>query len=108
MKKQVLVRMKSSNAFMNLMQTKSLDAITLKKYLPISGWIFSTWHFLLNIYKNTGRIILKLKGCIKPMLFFILFGCNFVLKYTGDQQQKAEHHVCEHPVKSVASNALSL
>ena len=29
-------------------------------YLPISNWTLPTLHLLLNIYKNTGRIILKL------------------------------------------------
>ena len=79
-------------------------------YLPISNWTFSTSHLLLNIYKNTGRIILKFQGYKKTMLFFILFGCNFVLKICRGPaiSLKAEHHVCMHPVKSVASNALSL
>ena len=58
--KRVLVRLKSSNAFVILIQTKSVDAITLIKYLAISSWTLSTWNLLLNIYKITGRIIMKL------------------------------------------------
>ena len=40
---------------------EEFSLIVLKvHYLPISNWALLTFHLLLNIYKNTGKTILKL------------------------------------------------
>ena len=73
--------------------------------LPISNWTLLTLHFLLNIYKNTWKPLSQNFRGIKTMIFLVIL----FKKYTGDQQQieeQREHHVCEYPVKFIASNAL--
>ena len=63
------------NLFINTFHdlTIPLDRCIFIHYLPISNWTLSTTHFLLNIYKNTGRIILKLQGCKDSVIFHIVW-----------------------------------
>ena len=73
-----------------------------------------TGHFRLCIFcwistKIQEELSWNFRG-VQTMLFLIFFSCSFVLKiYRGPATNwKKEHHVCKHPVKPVASNALSL
>ena len=78
-------------------------------YLPISNWRLLTLHLLLKICKNAQQIMLKLQRC-KVHVISHIFWFQFCPKSIQGTKNKlnVEHHVCEHPVKSVASNAFSL